>query len=240
LQKAYELALQQEKTAAQNVESLKATIKSQLDGADLQYRNALITLQGLYDSHLVIAPISGKITKKAVANGDTVSAGQILGAISQTEDIKLQFYVDQENLTAITVGLPVSIRNSDNKILPGKVVSVSPRADDLTKRFIIEVSPDQKDYESFVLGTVMSVLVDIEKKVTEQNSIIVPLSAVEIGQNANYIFTVKDNIAKKVEIKLIKVEGETAQIQTDLPPETIIVVDGNKLIQDGDQVSLTQ
>jgi len=239
LTKAYELAKQQEKNAQQALAAQQANIKSALDMADLQYRNALINLQSILDVHQVVAPLSGLVSQSFVSLGDTVSAGQLLATISSGQAMKFQFYVDANVLKNITKDQTVIIKNNDLREVPGKIVSLAAQADALTKRFLVEVSPTDSDAAAFSLGTVVNIIITIEKKADSAN-IILPLSAIEIGQNSNNIFIIENSQAKKVSITIIKIQGETAEIKTDLNDTDIIIIEGNKLIQDGDPVTLSE
>lgn len=237
LAKAYEIAKQQEKNAAQALNTQKAGIKSSLDAADLQYRNALLALQSLIDIHQVIAPISGKITQNSVSLGDTVSPGQQLAIISSGQTIKFQFYVDEEVLKKITPDQGVIIKNNSGKEIAGKIVSLGGQADPLTKRFLVEVAPLNFQPSDFTLGTVVNISISVEEKSASKN-IILPLSAIEIGQSSNAVFTIEEGLAKKIPAEIVKINGETAEIKTALSDSAVIVVDGNKLIQEGDKVTL--
>lgn len=268
LEKAYELARQQEESAKQALNNLKsgnksqkdaagygaeaagnqyssikvkidsqiAVARSQMDIASLSYSNAAVALQSLYDIHQVVTPISGTVTKKIVNEGDTVSAGQVLAIVSQPDTVKLQFYVDQANLPYFRTGQTAKVKG-DNREYAGHITGITPSADALTKRFLIEIAPDKPD-SAFSLGTVMNVAVEITKQARDKNAIILPLSAIEVGQNASYIMIIKDGLAAKAEVKILRVEGEAAELKTDLPPDTRIIAEGNKEVQEGDEVTV--
>lgn len=234
LAKAYEIAKQQEKNALQALSTQQATSKASLDSANMQYRNAIVALQSVMDVHTAIAPISGKIVSSQVKIGDTVTTGQVLATISQTEAIKFQIYVDQDTVASIKVGQAVKIKDSEKEV-NGSIVAISGAADSITKRFLVEVTPEKGS--SFALGTVVNIIVPIEKKVATANNIILPLSAIEIGQNENSIYIVIDGVAKKKNIELFKIIGETAEIKTDLKESDLIIIEGNKLIQEDEKVN---
>ena len=59
---------------------------------------------------------------------------------------------------------------------------------------------------------------------------------ITIGQNNSYIFIDENNIAKKVFITIVKVEGEAAEIKVNLPSEAKIIITNSKILQDGDPV----
>ncbi|MCX6799838.1 MAG: efflux RND transporter periplasmic adaptor subunit, partial [Candidatus Falkowbacteria bacterium] len=270
LEKAYELALNQEESAKQNLENLKANSTSQLDSADfglvtssnqldglkiklnsqlavaksqveiasLNYNNAVVTLQSLYDSRTAISPIDGIITKKVVADGDTISQGQILAIVSQSENVKLQLYVNQDDLAYLKPDQKVLIKDNENHAYDGIIKSITPQADNFSKRFLVEVKPIKNDLDLYVLGTVMNVAINYSKNTSNAKNIILPLSAIEIGQNGSSIMIVEDNKIKKINVEIVKVEGETAEIKIDLKTTDQIVVEGNKLVQEGDEVKI--
>lgn len=239
LTKAYELAKQQEKNAWQALKTQQANIKSALDTADLGYRNALINLQSIMDIHLVVAPISGLITQSFVSLGDTVSAGELLATISSGQTMKFQLYVDESVLKNIAKGQSVIIKNNENKEIPGKIANLAAQADTLTKRFLVEVMPISSGANDFALGTVVNIIITVEKK-SDSKNIILSLSAIEIGQNNTNIFIMENGRAKKIPVTIIKIQGETAEMKADLAETDIIITDGNKFIQEGDPVILIE
>ncbi|HPY99593.1 MAG TPA: hypothetical protein PK009_02125, partial [bacterium] len=88
-----------------------------------------------------------------------------------------------------------------------------------------------------LLGTVVSVKLSLEKSVASgDGEAIVPLSSLEIGQNGNFIFLFEDGKARKVPVELQKVLGERAQIKVEAPADAILIIEGNKLLRDGDVV----
>jgi RND family efflux transporter MFP subunit len=194
-------------------------------------------LESLYDSHLAISPITGTVMKKMVENGSTVSAGQLLAVVARTEKLKIQFFVDQENLAYLRQGQTVQIRKSDGQSIAGKVWSFSTQADAQTRRFQVEVRLD-KDDNQLISGTVVDVVLPIIKKAKDQKNIILPLSAVEIGQNQNFIMIVEGDKAKKVPAEIVKVEGEAVEIKVDLSNDKLIVIDGSKLLEEGDLIKI--
>ena len=228
----------QYEAAKTRVDSQISIAKSQVDIAQLQYQNAVAGLQSLYDIHLATAPIDGTVTQKFVNQGEAISQGQLLAVVSQPEKVKLTFYTDQDNLAYFTLGQAAQIKDNQGNVYPGKVTSITPQADSLTKRFMIEVRPDKEESMIFVLGTVMDVVVPITKKTKTAGTAILPLSAIEVGQSGNYIFCIEENKAKKIKIEIVKVEGENAEVKIEMPEETQIVIDGNKLIHEGDPVTV--
>ncbi len=235
---AYNLAQNQYDNLRVKIESQILSAKTQMETAAFQYNNAVTSLQSLYDAHSVVSPLTGTITKIFIANGEAVNPGQPILTVSQTQNIKVQFYVEPDNLLAINPGLSVMVITNDNSSYSGVVAAVSPQADQVTRRFLVEVKLEKVD--GLLLGTVATVKLSLVKTANTPGVIIVPLAAVTVGQNGNYIFVVENNQAKKVAVEIKEVLGELAKIKVDLSAETIIITDGNKLISDGQIISLSK
>lgn len=271
LQKAYELAKQQEALSAQSLNSLKAgnssqkdqagfsadlaqnqyenlkvktnsqiaAARSQMESAQLQYVNAQVSLQNLFDIHSLISPISGTLTRKLVNNGDTVTAGQLIATVSQTDNLKVQFYVESERLVDIVPGLAVKVVSNNNQEYNGVISSVSQQADTTSRRFLVELTLDKKD--GLVIGTVVNVNLALSSSVVDNSgSILLPLSALTIGQNATTVFIYDNGVAKKSTVEVGEVIGEYAKVKTTLSPDSIIIVEGNKMLQEGQSIKLAQ
>jgi membrane fusion protein, multidrug efflux system len=211
-----------------------------VDLAEIQLENAKVGYKGSLDDHLITSPINGYVTQKLVKTGDSVSAGQPLFKISKTSNMKIQFYVDENQLASVTKGLEVELSDNDGNKIPLTVKNISPQADSVTKRFLIEAYPKASDVESLLSGTIVSVSLSIEKTPVESGALILPLSAINIGQNENYIFISENGKAKKINIDVVSVSGETADIKADLPSDAEIIIEGSKLVRDGQEINIVQ
>ena len=209
----------------------------QIDIAELQLDSAKVSLQGLLDNHLITSPISGYVTEKDLSTGDAISAGQKIATISATKKIKFQFFVDAANLTRFKAGTQIDIIGSDNQKSSAIVKNVSPVADPDTKRFMIEAYPAPESQAVFASGTLATVSLS-----TSQNAaagdLLLPLSTITVGQNESHIFIFDNGKAKSVNVSIVSIVGENAEIKTDLAPDAQIIISGAKLIQDGSAVNV--
>ncbi len=236
---AVNLAENQYENLKIKIDSQLSAARTQVDTAQMQYNNASVALQSLYDVHSIVSPIAGTVTQKLADTGDTVSPGQTVAVVSQTESLKVKFFVESDYVLEMKLGTAVSVVDADGKIYPGLISSVSAQADAATKRFQVEVKLEGA--EKPLLGTVVTVKVALSKSVgTRTDAVIVPLSALEIGQNGTSLFIVADNKAKKVTVEVISVIGEMAQVKIEAAPETQIIIDGNKFLKDGDNLEIKQ
>lgn len=236
---AVNLAKNQYENLKVKIDSQILAAKTQMDTAQLQYNNASVSLQSLYDIHSLVSPIVGMITQKFANNGDTVSAGQVVAVVSQVDSLKVKFFVEPEYILDMKLGTAVTVVGAEDKIYNGVISSVSAQADEATRRFQVEVQLSGQDKP--LLGTVVTLKISLSKSVTAgDGSVIVPLSALEIGQNGNYIFIIENGQARKISVELKAVLGEMAQVKLEAVDETLLIIDGNKFIQDGDVVKISE
>jgi len=219
------------------LETQVAAAKAQMDSARLQYENSMVGLSTLSGNYQIVAPIGGVVTRKLFSIGDTVAPGQLLMTVSRPDLAKAQFFVDSETLPYIGVGKPVLLKVSNGDSIEAKIVSVSTRADEQTKRFMVEAEP--LGNAKLALGTVADVALELIYQSQEPSHFMLPLSAIDVGQNGNQITVAQDGRALKAEVKIVRIVGEAAEIAADLPADAKIIVEGNRLAQEGDYLTIT-
>ncbi len=214
--------------------------KTQMDTAWLQYNNASLALKSLYDSRSIVSPIDAKVFQKFVNNGDTVSAGQVIALVGQANEIKLKFFVEADNVTKLSLNQKIEASDANGEKYKGEISSIFTQADPVSKRFQVEASLFDLE-EPPLLGTILNVQLLFNKNSSPKTNIIfLPLSAIEIGQNGNYIFIIEDSSAKKISVELQSINGEIAEIKTNLKSDDLIIIEGNKFLTDGQLVSLKE
>jgi RND family efflux transporter MFP subunit len=179
------------------------------------------------------------VTRKLADNGDTVTAGQTVAMVSQTDKLKIQFYIEAEQLTNIVPGMAVQVVTSDNQTYDGVIASVSQQPDPASHRFLAELTL-ANNQTGLVIGTVVNVKVTVSATVAPNSGLILlPLSALSIGENATTVFIDDNGIAKKSPVEVGAVVGEYAKVKTTLAPDAWIIIDGNKMLQEGQAVTAT-
>jgi HlyD family secretion protein len=241
--KTYEKLNNAYQTQKKNSSLTKTVSKAQLIAAkgqaevyEVQLESARIGLKGGLDNHLIISPISGYITSKSIAAGDSIALGQQLYTISKTDKLKFQFFVDQDQLAKITEGQPVKITLGNEQTISATIENIAPDADAVTKRFLVEAFPDEQNLQILSAGTVVTISFSITETPQNPGDLILPLAAITIGQNESYLFLAENNRAKKVKITVVRVAGDSAEIKGELTSDAQIIINGSKLVSDGDQV----
>ena len=239
--KAYNLAkhdYDKLKDSSSATSSEKNTAKSRRDVAKLTYENSLLGLTGSVDNHLITSPISGTIVQKNVSVGDSVSAGQVLAIVSKSANVKIQFYVTAEQQPSFKRGQEISATSDNGNSFQLIVRNIAISADPSSKRFLIEAYPQKQGLTGLLSGTILTVSIEKELLPQTAGDLILPLSSISVGQNESYLFIVENNLAKKVPVTIVNVTGEIAEVATDLATESRIITAGNKLVHDGEAVTV--
>ncbi len=238
--KSYSLAktIYDKTRKSSNATSLeKESAKIARDVAKLQYENALIAQTSALDNHKILSPISGFIVNKLVSVGDSVTIGQPLATIGKNTSIKAQFFVNQEERALLFYGKEVSATSSDGTSMSFFIQNIGSTADPITKRFLVEAYPKKQSTYSLLSGTILSLSVTTTLTPKDPKNILLPLSALTISQNENFIFVVENNKAKKIPVSVIAIYGENVEISSEINEKSIIIIEGNKLVSDEETIT---
>jgi len=235
---AYDLAkytnekIRQSKSATKLEKKQAETNK---DIAKLQYQNAQSAFNNSINNHSLMSPLSGYVVQKAVSVGDSVTPGQLVAIISQSTALKVSFFVNQEERTSLKVGQKISATDSDQHIFSLTIRNIASTADVSTGKFLVEALPEKN---TLLSGTILSVILETTLTPQDTAHFILPLGALTLGQNEQSLFIIENDHAQKVPISLITVFGEYAEISAQIKDESLIIIDGNKRINEGEAVMI--
>jgi multidrug efflux pump subunit AcrA (membrane-fusion protein) len=204
--------------------------KSTLDSARGQMNIVATQLADL----TVKSPIGGRIISKQVELGDNVRVGQVLGTIAQTKSVKVISNITAEDADRIKLGQIAKINGN----ISGVINNINPSADPVTKKISVEIVIDNSK-NLLTPETLVTVDLPLSNDKALMNQFIVPLASINISQNENYVFLVDGDKAKKAVIDLIEINGEQATIKAKLSGKSLLIVDGNKLLIDGETIKVT-
>ncbi len=206
--------------------------RSQVSSTKMQYDNALLTLDSLYDSYTLISSLEGVVTEINFNNGDTVNAGQTIYRVSEIDNLKVVFFVEEDKIRLLNLGQEIII----NKNSLANISSLSPQADLVSKKFKVEaILPEAKN---FSLGSIVDIQINFKRDVLEENYYYLPLSSINISQLSNSIFTYDEGKAKELEIEIVEVIGERAKIKLEDSDDLIIITNGNRRLQSGQLIEI--
>lgn len=190
----------------------------------------------------VYAPIDGVTGAQLVYPGATVKANDapVLVVINQVSPIYVKFSVPQQYLGSIRslmahARLPVQATPGDATPETGELTFVNNTVDPATGTMELMGSFPNKDQRLWP-GQFSNVLLRLSE---QQNVLVVPAQAVQVGQQGDYVFVVKKDMTVDVrQVKVGQTVGGRAEVLSGLSAGDTVVTDGQVRLVPGSRVSL--
>lgn len=187
----------------------------------------------------VRAPISGRISMANVKVGNFVRQAdtQPMATIIQLAPIYVSFTVPQKNLPDIRQAIAAETATVDASIpgetkrANGQVSMIENSVDSTTGMATIRATMPNTN-ELLWPGT----LVTTDMTLRNEQSIVVPSTAVQVSQTGNFIFVVENSVAKVRKVKVERAVGDQTVIAEGLQGGETVVTDGQLLLSDGTPV----
>jgi len=188
---------------------------------------------------LIRSPFSGRISAANVKVGNFVRPADTapLAVINQMAPVYVTFAIPQRVLVDLREAMAVG-ESSVVATIPGhqqseqgKVAMVENSVDSTTGMVTVRGIMNN-ERETLWPG----ILVATKLIIRTENSVVVPTVAVQRSQNGNYVFVVRDGVAKVQPVKVDRTFQGTSVIAEGLSGEENVVVDGQLLLSDGSRV----
>ncbi len=185
------------------------------------------------------APFSGRISAANVKVGNFVRPADTvpLAVINQMAPVYVTFAIPQR----VLVDLREAMAAGESRVVAtipghqqseqGKVAMVENSVDSTTGMVTVRGIMNN-ERETLWPG----ILVATKLIIRTENSVVVPTVAVQRSQNGNYVFVVRDGVAKVQPVKVDRTFLGTSVIAEGLSGDENVVVDGQLLLSDGSRV----
>ena len=226
-----------------------ATTQGNLDNAKTQAdiligtikadQSALDNLKVQKSYTTIHAPFSGRISAANVKVGNFVRPADTvpLAVINQMAPVYVTFAIPQR----VLVDLREAMAAGESRVVAtipghqqseqGKVAMVENSVDSTTGMVTVRGIMNN-ERETLWPG----ILVATKLIIRTENSVVVPTVAVQRSQNGNYVFVVRDGVAKVQPVKVDRTFQGTSVIAEGLSGDENVVVDGQLLLSDGSRV----
>ncbi|MBN8990955.1 MAG: efflux RND transporter periplasmic adaptor subunit [Rhizobiales bacterium] len=188
---------------------------------------------------LIRAPFAGRISAANVKVGNFVRPADLtpLAVINQMAPVYVAFAVPQrvlvdlresmaKGVSGVTATIPGHQRSES-----GAVAMVENTVDSTTGMVTVRGIMNNEN-ETLWPGT----LVATKLTIRSEDAVVVPTVAVQRSQEGNYVFLVKDGVAKKQSVKVDRTAQGISVISEGLSGGESVVVDGQLLLSDGSRV----
>jgi len=225
-------------TTQVNVDNAK-TQSDILIGTIKADQSALDNLRVQKSYTLIRAPFAGRISAANVKVGNFVRPADLqpLAVINQMAPVYVTFAIPQR----VLVDLRDSMAKGDSRVtatIPGhqrseggKVAMVENTVDATTGMVTVRGIMDNAR-ETLWPGT----LVQTKLIIRSEDAVVVPTVAVQRSQNGNFVFAVKEGVAKVVPVTVDRTFQGSSVVSQGLSGGEDVVVDGQLLLSDGTRV----
>ena len=147
----------------------------------------------------VRAPFDGVVSSREVSNGDTAQVGKALLKVIDPRSVRFEGFIPADQSAQIQPGLPVQFRISGHgdQLFNGKIQRVNPLANAVTRQVGVTVSVEWEK-----IPVVAGLYAEGHVQSSTRDSLLVPVSALVIEGDKNFVWIAKDKVLTKKEIKL--------------------------------------
>lgn len=209
---------------------LKAT-QASLDNARVQLSFSTIT-----------APIDGRAGTINVTLGNTVKANDAsLVTINRIRPIGVQFAVPERYYAAMREAMKSevvvsAVRKGDPTVINGKLEYIDNKIDTSTGSFVARAN-FANEQEALWPGMFLNVTLQLG---LEKGVLTVPAEAIQGEEADHFVFRVVEGEALRTPVKLQRMQGSLAIIESGLTVGDVVITDGLLRVTDGGPVVATQ
>lgn len=225
-----------------NLDNAKTAVASS-KAAILGDRASIDNMQVALGWYTVTAPISGRVGVVNIKAGNIVKAGDnssagVLATINQISPIYVALSVSQKLLPALRDAMASGVKviatpQGSTRQAQGKLALFDNTVDPATGTIVIRAQFDNFD-ELLWPGQLCDLTLTLRE---EPNTVVVPREAIQISQNGNFVFTVKDGLAHVTPVTVGRTEGPDTVIDSGLDGTEKVVTDGALLLFEGAKVA---
>jgi multidrug efflux pump subunit AcrA (membrane-fusion protein) len=188
------------------------------------------------DYRTIVAPDDGVVVKRLVDPGTYVQAGTIIARIASIGKLRIQANVAQSDLPRISLGALLEARLANGKVVRGRVSSVTPVADSLSRTGSVEAIVDNPS-PNLVPGGYVDVTIEGHSSAVA-GAMLVPSAAIVGSADDSSVWADVNGTSHRVPVTIIHDDGSTATVTADdLTARSKIVVTGAGTLQEGQTIA---
>jgi membrane fusion protein (multidrug efflux system) len=178
----------------------------------------------------LVAPFDGIVAAIPVNQGDRVAAGAALVTITRHNGLVVTCGIEPSDVKRIKVGQTVRIKplSGDAEAVEGKLSRIDRSLNPKTRLVDADVVVD----DELIQGQAFRAQVEVG----ELKGWLVPRDAVLDDDEGSYVFQVAGDKAKRVKVKRVGNDDDTAAVDGPLDPKLEVVTVGNYQLDDGGAV----
>lgn len=187
------------------------------------------------------ASISGRISAATVKVGNFVRSADILpiATIIQTAPVYVSFPITQAQLPALRDAVAEgsasveAVVPGDSKRAIGRIAMIENTVDPGTGMVNVRGTMPNEN-EVLWPGTLVPTYLNLRS----EEAVTVPAAAVQVSQTGNYVYIVKNNVAELRPVKVARMLGDVAVLESGVADGDQVVTNGHLQLSNGSQVAI--
>ena len=208
------------------------TRRSAKAAADAAWQQA----QSAEDRLLLKAPFAGTVDSVDVELGEWVQSGTAITTVLSLDPIVVKAEVSERDVAFVSIGGQARVRLVSAVEMEGTIRHVAKQASVGTRTFVVEVALPNPDKS---IGSGMTA--EVRLFAAPVPAVTVPRSVITLSEDGLIGLRVvgPDNIAQFAPVTLLD-DTASGMIVTGVPADVRIIVAGQDLVRDGEQVTVTE
>lgn len=183
----------------------------------------------------VKAPFRGVVISRERRAGENVARGEVLGQITDIENLEVRAFVPLKHLARTSVGQSLDILATDRRET-GLIRSLVPTGDIRSQTFEARIDLPTQSATAWTVGQLVSVAIPIRAR---ELALTVPRDALVLRADGSYVFRINaENKAEKVRVQLGDEAGEFISVTGDLTEGERVAIRGAENLTDGAEVRI--
>ena len=217
----------------------KITAETELDKIEAQLKDLSAQLkeaQLALSRTKIRAPISGRLNEIEAKIGDWLAVDKPVAQILQLEVVKVTVGIPESDVAAVLDlnEADVVIEALGNRKVRGKKIFLSRQPSTLARLYDLELAVQNPD-QHILPG--MFARVELVKEVFDK-ALVIPIYAVITQGDERFVYVERDKKAEKRHVDLGILTGWQIQVTSGLNPGDRVIVDGHRLLDDGQSVEV--
>ena len=205
--------------------------QQQLDQLTSQVDVLRETVRNLVENTELHSPIDGVVTARTFDAKNIFGGAQPILTVMQMSPVKVMVNISEIHFPQVKTGMEVRVRLDvySDKNFTGRINIIYPTIDQLSRTFRAEVTISNAD-----MAIRPGMFARVELNFGTLDHVVVPDLAVikQPGTNTRYVFTVENGVARRRELELGRLMGDSYEVSSGIEPGAQVVIAGQSRLLD--------
>jgi RND family efflux transporter MFP subunit len=182
-----------------------------------------------------LAQFTGIVTERLHREGEEIARGEILGRMTDLEQMEVRAFVPLKHLPRTGVGDTLSVFENERR-MSGVIRALIPAGDIRSQTFEARIELPQSARDAWTVGQLVSVAIPMRSGAP---SLSVPRDALILRQSGQYVYRINDeNRAERIHVDIGDSQGELIAVVGALREGDRVAIRGAEGLSEGAEVEI--